>query len=114
MMWYMTEHVEKNPNEYMKAGEGKTKFFKLVEKVSEYLTLGKLANINHDEWYREDLPLKKYNLDEEFYSNEKFEGVEISELLRKVKDFNQHQAGLSRDYAETFRKLIKYAETKIS
>jgi len=113
MMWYVVEHIEKNPNEYMKAGEGKTKLFKLVEKVSEYLTLGKLANINHDEWNRNDLPLKKYDLANEFFSTEKFEDIEIGELLKKVKDFNQHQAGLSRDYEQTFKKLIKYSETKI-
>lgn len=113
MMWYMIEHIEKNPNDYMRAGEGKIKFFKLVEKVSEYLTLGKLANINHDEWNRDDLPLKKYDLGNEFFSNEIFENIEVGNLLRKVKDLNQHQAGLSKDYAETFKKLIRFAETKI-
>jgi hypothetical protein len=116
MMWYMTEHIEKNPNEYMKAGEGKTKLFKLVEKVSEYLTLGKLANIDHEFWDREPhdgYSLNTYNLKDEFFSNETFEDTEVGIILHKVKDFNQHQAGLSRDYAKTFKKLIRYSETKI-
>ena len=113
MMWYLTEHIEINPNEYMKAGEGKTKLFKLVEKISEYLTLGKLANINHTEWNREELPLIKYNLGQEFYSEEMFEDIKITDLLHKVKDLNQHQAGLSKDADKTFKKLIRYSESKL-
>jgi hypothetical protein len=114
MMWYLTKHIEMNPNEYMKAGEGKIKLFKLVEKISEYLTLGKLANINYTEWNRDDLPLMKYSLGKEFYSEEYFEDIKITDLLHKVKDLNQHQAGLSKDYSNTFTKLIRYAESKLN
>ena len=78
-----------------------------------YLTLGKLANINHDEWNRQDLPLVKYNLSQEFYSTDKFDGIEIGILLKKVKDLNQHQKGLSKDSENTLKTLIKYCETKI-
>jgi hypothetical protein len=101
-------------NHYLTSGEPTKKFYKLIEKVSLYLTLGKLANINHEEWQREDLPLVKYNLGDEFFSNEMFNGVEVGTLLNKVKDLNQHQKGLSKDSENTLRTLIKYCETKIN
>lgn len=78
------------------------------------MTLGRLANINHKEWQREDLPLVKYNLGDEFFSNEIFNGVEVGTLLNKVKDLNQHQKGLSKDCENTLITLIKYCETKIN
>jgi hypothetical protein len=99
--------------QYMVSGEPTKKFYKLVEKVSIYLTLGKLANINHDEWNREDLPLVKYNLGQDFFSTEMFNGEEVGVILKKVKDLNQHQKGLSKDSENTIRTLIKYCETKI-
>jgi hypothetical protein len=89
------------------------KFFKWVENIMIYLTLGKLANIDHEEWDRKDLPIFKYNLSQEFYSTEIFEDVEIGVLMKKIKDLNQHQEGLSKDSETTLRSLIKYCETKI-
>jgi len=100
-------------NGYFKGGTPTRKFYKLIEKLSIYLTLGKLANINHDEWGDEEKPLTKYDLGQEFYSTDKFNGMEIGILLNKVKDFNQHQSGLSKDYENTIRTLIMYSETKI-
>ena len=99
---------------YFQHGLPTRKFFRLLEKIMTYLTVGKLANINHEEWFDEDKPLVKYNLVSEFDSQEVYNGIKISELLRKVKDFNQHQKGLSRDSENTIRTLIKYSETKIS
>lgn len=101
-------------NHYLISGEPTKKFYKLIEKVSVCLTLGRLANINHKEWQREDLPLVKYNLGDEFFSNEIFNGVEVGTLLNKVKDLNQHQKGLSKDCENTLITLIKYCETKIN
>ena len=101
-------------NNYIVSGEPTRKLFKLVEKVSYYLTLGKIANINHEDWKRQDLPLVKYDLGQEFFSTELFDGVEIGTLLRKVKDLNQHQKGLSKDSENTLKTLIKYSETKIN
>lgn len=100
-------------SQYLVSGEPTRKFYKLIEKVSIYLTLGKLGNINHEEWKREDLPLIKYGLSDEFFSTEEFNGIEISTLLHKVKDLNQHQKGLSKDSENTLKNLIKYCETKI-
>ncbi len=101
-------------NGYMVLGEPTRKFYKLIEKVSLYLTLGKLANIGHEEWNRKDLPLIKYDLSKEFYSNDMFNNMEVGTLLKKVKDLNQHQKGLSKDSENTLRTLIKYCETKIN
>ena len=100
-------------NGYFAQGEPTKKMYKLLEKVSVYLTLGKLGNINHENWNREDLPLVKYDLAQDFYSNEIFNKIEIGTLLGKVKDLNQHQRGLSKDYENTLRTLIKFCETKI-
>ena len=94
-------------------GMATRKFFKWVETIMVYLTLGKLANIDYQEWNREDLPLVKYNLTKEFYSTDIFDGIEIGSLMKKVKDLNQHQEGLSKDSENTFKTLIKYCETKI-
>jgi hypothetical protein len=110
---YMMEDGYGIKNGYFFNQEPADKLYKLLEKISLYLLYGKLANINHENWNDDKYILKKYNLFEEFQSEEKFDGVEIQELMRKVKDLNQHQKGLAVDYKDTFTKLIRYTETKI-
>lgn len=115
MMWYVTEYIQGKSERFLSGGEPKMRFLELVQKLSIYLTLGKLGNVDHNRWnIDKDLPLLKYNLKDEFYSEETFEGIKLGELLGRVKDLNIHQAGLSKDtYPETFRTLIKYVDSKL-
>jgi hypothetical protein len=117
MMWYVVEYIKGKSDRFISGGEPKMRLLRLVEKLSIYLTLGKLGNIDHTRWNDEkeiDLPLIKYKLKEEFYSEEYFEGIKIKDLMVKIKDLNIHQSGLSgADYDKTFRTLIKYVDSKL-
>jgi hypothetical protein len=98
---------------YFVEGKPTRKFYRLIDKVSMYLSLGKMANLSQNEYNREESPLTKYNLGNEFYSNEKFEGVEVSDLLNKVMNLYKHNQKAGKDSENTLRTLIKYSETKI-
>ena len=98
---------------YFTGGNPTRKFYKLLETVSVYLSLGKMANLQPSEYNREDSPLVKYGLGNEFYSNTIFDGVEVSELLNKVMILYKHNQKVGKDSENTLKTLIKYCETKI-
>jgi hypothetical protein len=124
-MLFVTEFInEKKGDGYLIAGKPTYKFFKLMEKISIYLTIGKIFNLKDltefnqqygipQVYLREDLPLLKYGLLKEFVSKEIFEDTTISQLLTKVGELNTSMSGRAVDYHKTIKKLIRYAETKI-